>query len=129
MDLKRIGKNLYNFGKKTAEISSEITKSVRESKINDLLANKKLPIKYDEIFPWANAKVDNDLTISDIIILWWYDEVNKGKDDYYPVYFERNYTNNFKLDRKKLIKKGYLNKNLYLTNKGKEVLLENYKYA
>lgn len=129
MDLKRIGKNLYSLGKKTAEISSEITKSVRESKINDLLANKKLPIKYDEIFPWSNAKVDNELTISDIIILWWYDEVNKGKDDYYPVYFERNYTNNFKLDRKKLIKKGYLNKNLYLTNKGKEALLENYKYV
>ncbi|WP_243180862.1 hypothetical protein, partial [Enterococcus cecorum] len=73
MDLKRIGKNLYSLGKKTAEISSEITKSVRESKINDLLANKKLPIKYDEIFPWSNAKVDNELTISDIIILWWYD--------------------------------------------------------
>lgn len=86
-------------------------------------------IDENDIYPWANDLVfNNEITIGNIILLWWLDKYWDKKRDT-PQYFNLYYVTDFKTERRRLNGLGYIELSGKLTVKGHEALESNFKYV
>lgn len=112
-----------NKNKKDATIKN--INSEKSPTINNYPMDK---INADDLYPWSNQVVyRNDVTIGNIIMLWWLDKY-WDKEKTIPNYFEKKYVKNFKIERRKLTYRGFIKQSGELTDLGQAALSNNYEY-
>ena len=120
----------FLFGsKKQADNTDYIDQSMKLDSKKAINNHPITEINPESIYPWADKIVfNNEITIGNIIMLWW---LNKywNKDRNIPLYFERNYVKDYKVERQKLVKHGYIEQSGKLTDLGQNALSENHKYV
>lgn len=85
-------------------------------------------VDFSKKLPWADRIIDSPgIKISHIIMLWWLDKYH-NTDRPIPQYFKKNYVDNFKKERKSLVKKQLLNTDFSLTDAGKAILEKHSHY-
>ncbi|BCX31290.1 hypothetical protein [Latilactobacillus curvatus] len=111
-------------------------KNESDASIKDMELSKKITINNypvdeindDDLYPWSNQVVyRNDVTIGNIIMLWWLDKY-WDKEKTIPNYFEKKYVKNFKIERRKLTYRGFIKQSGELTDLGQAALSNNYEY-
>lgn len=74
-------------------------------------------VSFDNKLPWAKDEAKGNVTIAQVIILWWLNNPRTNKENV-PLYFERNYVDDFYYELDVLEKNGYIDDFDRVTPKG-----------